>query len=131
MSTHQPNLDKYADGFFSAITRGDWKDATERIHPSAPAIQNVVGKETNARGLLKSMQSLVESLDRLTYENQRRVVGTDAVVEQHDVCMIRKDGGEMRLDVCIILRFDSEGMIIRIDEYFDSAGAAGLQAPGS
>ena len=131
MPNQEHDLEQCTEAFFSAITRGDWEDARQQIHPSASALQNVVGKETNARDLLQSMQSLVESLDCLTYENARRVVGADAVVEQHDVCMIRKDGAEVRLDVCIILRFDAEGMISQIDEYFDSAGAARLQVSGS
>ena len=126
MPSQEHDLEERTEAFFAAITRGDWEEAKQQIHPSASALQNVVGKETNARELLQSMQSLVGSLDRLVYENVRRVVGADAVVEQHDVCMVRKDGAEVRLDVCIILRFDPEGMIIRIDEYFDSAGAAQL-----
>jgi len=122
------DLEKRAEDFFAAISRGDWEEATQRIHPTARAIQNIGGEEVNARELLKSMQSLVASLSHLSYEKQRRVIGHDAVVEQHDVCMTRKDGVEVRLDVCIILRFDSAGAITRIDEYLDSAGAARLLA---
>ena len=113
--------------FFSAITRGDWEGAIQQVRPHARAVQNVSGQETNARDLLASMRGLVESLDSFGYENPRRIVGTGAVVEQHDVCMRRKDGKEVRIDVCVILRFDEEGFIVRVDEYLDSAAAAALQ----
>ncbi|MDG2333813.1 MAG: nuclear transport factor 2 family protein [Myxococcota bacterium] len=130
MSDRQPDLEKRTEAFFSAITLGDWQAAADQIHPEAVAIQNIVGKETDARELLQSMRGMVESLDSLRYENVRRVVGNDAVVEQHDVCMTRKDGLEVRLDVCIILGFDPAGIIIRIDEYLDSAAAARLLVGG-
>ena len=131
MPSQGQDLEERTEAFFAAITRGEWEKATQQIHPSASALQNAVGQETNARELLQSMQAMVGSLESLNYENVRRIVGADAVVEQHDVCMVRKDGTEVRLDVCIILRFDPEGMIIRIDEYFDSAAAARLQASAS
>lgn len=120
------DLEKLTDEFFDAISRRDWDAVEERIHPDARAIQNIVGKETEARGLLRSMRSLVESLGALAYENPRRVVGADAVVEQHDVRMTRKDGKDVLIDVCIILRFGEDGRIVRLDEYLDSAAAAGL-----
>ena len=97
-----------------------------RIHPDARAMQNIVGRETDARGLLRSMRGLVESLGDFGYENPRRVIGADAVVEQHDVRMTKKDGKEVRLDVCLILRFGADGLIVRLDEYLDSAAAADL-----
>ena len=125
---NSPDLEKRTAEFFAAITRRDWVDATERIHPEARAMQNFVGQEVNARELFQSMRALVDSLSAFAYENPRRIVGRDAVVEQHDVRMTRRDGAEVVLDVCIILRFDTEGRIVRIDEYLDSAGVAPLQA---
>ena len=127
LSIQGEGLEERTEAFFASIVQGDWDAAKEKIHPSASAVQNVAGEETNARQLLDSMRLLVESLDGLAYENVRRVVGPDAVAEQHDVCTRRKDGTEVRLDVCIILRFDGDGRIVRIDEYFDSAAASRLQ----
>ncbi len=128
MQGNPPDLEKRTAEFFAAITRRDWDDAIERIHPEARAIQNFVGQEVNARELFQSMRALVDSLSAFAYENPRRITGRDAVVEQHDVKMTRHDGVEVVLDVCIILRFDAEGRIVRLDEYLDSAGVAPLQA---
>ena len=38
--------------------------------------------------------------------------------------MAREDGRELVLDICILLHFDDDGKIIRIDEYLDSAQIA-------
>ncbi|MGH0028466.1 MAG: nuclear transport factor 2 family protein [Myxococcota bacterium] len=120
------DVERLTDEFFAAIERRDWDDVERRIHPEARAMQNVVGQDVDARGLLRSMRGLVASLGDIAYENPRRVVGSDAVVEQHDVRMTRKDGKDVVIDVCILLRFDAEGRIVRLDEYFDSAAAAAL-----
>ena len=121
-------LETLTEDFFAAITRRDWDDAIERIHPEGRARQNIAGEEVNARDLLASMRGLVESLSAFTYENPRRIVSHDAVVEQHDVRMTRKDGEEIVFDICVLLRFDETGKIVRIDEYLDSAPVARLLA---
>lgn len=117
-------LEKLTQDFFAAITRRDWSDALERVHPDGRAMQNISGEEVNARTLLTSMRGLVESLKSFAYENPRRILGKNAVVEQHDVRMAREDGRELVLDICILLHFDDDGKIIRIDEYLDSAQIA-------
>jgi len=127
MTIPSQDLEKLTDAFFDAITRGDLDDAVQRIHPDARAMQNVVGREINARDLLLSLRGLLDSVDGFAYENPRRVVGADAVVEQHDVRLTRKDGSDVVLDVCIILRFGEDGRIVRLDEYLDSAAAAALR----
>ncbi len=126
MAETRPNLETLTDDFFAAIVRHDWDDVEARIHPDARAYQNIGGGETDARRTFKKMRRLVESVASIAYENPRRVVAADAVVEQHDVRMTRKDGVDVVLDVCIILRFDDDGRIVRLDEYLDSAAAAGL-----
>jgi ketosteroid isomerase-like protein len=121
------DLEALTDGFFAAIVRGDWSDVRSRLHPEARAVQNVGGGEGTAVETLRRMQRLVESMSAISYENVRRVVGPDAVAEQHDVRMTRPDGVDVVLDVCIILCFDDEGRIVRLDEYLDSAAAVGLR----
>ncbi len=117
-------LERLTQDFFAAITRRDWSDALERVHPDGRAMQNISGEEVDARTLLTSMRGLVESLKSFSYENPRRILGEHAVVEQHDVRMTREDGREIVLDICILLHFDEDGKITRIDEYLDSAQIA-------
>ena len=125
--THD-TLEKLTQDFFAAITRREWADALERVHPDGRARQNISGEEVDARTLLTSMRGLVESLKSFAYENPRRIISDHAVVEQHDVRMTRKDGVEIVIDICILLRFDEDGKIIRIDEYLDSAQVSALLA---
>ena len=121
------DLQRLTEEFFADISARNWQNALSRIHPEARAVQNISGQEVNAGDLLISMRGLVESLADFCYENPRRVVGQDAVVEQHDVRMTRRDGIEVVLDICIVLRFDADGLITRIDEYLDSGALKPLQ----
>ena len=121
------DLQRLTEEFFADISARNWQNALSRIHPEARAVQNISGQEVNAGDLLISMRGLVESLADFRYENPRRVVGQDAVVEQHDVRMTRRDGIEVVLDICIVLRFDTDGLITRIDEYLDSGALKPLQ----
>ena len=34
----------------------------------------------------------------------------------------------MRIDICVVVQFNNDGKIIRVDEYLDSAAAAGLMS---
>jgi ketosteroid isomerase-like protein len=60
------------------------------------------------------------------YSDVRRSVGDGFVVEQHVVTLTRPDGKSASTDVCVVLRFDDDGMITRLDEYVDSAVFAAL-----
>lgn len=55
----------------------------------------------------------------VTYESVRRIVTSDAVVDQHVARMKHPGGQEATGSACVILRFDNDGMIVRLDEYID------------
>jgi ketosteroid isomerase-like protein len=88
---------------------------------SARVKQNF-GEEMDLATTLGWLHALWDAGISSTYENVRRVVGADAVVEQHDVRLTRRsDGLELVSDVCVVIRFDDAGLITRIDEYADPA----------
>ena len=64
----------------------------------------------------------------LRYENARRVSGPDNVTEIHDAVFTKPDGRIVRIDICVVVQFNNDGKIIRVDEYLDSAAAAGLMS---
>ena len=58
----------------------------------------------------------------------RRVVAASAVTEQHLVTLRRADGVEAASDACVVLRFDDDGKIVRLDEYVDAGSFAAIFA---
>lgn len=57
----------------------------------------------------------------LEYADPRRHSCGDVVVEQHQVRLTQPDGTILTGDVCVVLRFGSDGLIVALDEYLDSA----------
>ena len=64
----------------------------------------------------------------ISYSNIRRVQSDRAVAEQHDVTLARPDGVQVVVDVCVIVRFDEEGLVLSIEEYADTAQFALLMS---
>lgn len=57
---------------------------------------------------------------KTAYSDIRRTVADSVVTEQRVVTLTRSDGFAASSDVCAVIRFDDNGLITRIDEYFDS-----------
>ena len=116
-----------ADLFFRLATEQDWNALGELFAPEAVVRQPGSG-DFGVAQLLTNLGQLSQAGIRTAYEKPRRVVSTDAVVEQHDVRLTRADGVEVVVDICVVMRFRPDGLIVRIDEYFDSAAIAPLLA---
>ena len=54
------------------------------------------------------------------------LVASEVRVKQHVVTLTRPDGKSASTDVCVVVRFDDQGRIVRLDEYADSAVFASL-----
>jgi hypothetical protein len=97
-------------------------DRLAAMYASNARIKQNFGEEMDVAGLLGFVRGLADAGISFSYENVRRVVGTDAVVEQHDVRLVRAaDGLEVVSEVCVVMRFDDAGLIVRVDEYADPA----------
>ena len=77
--------------------------------------------ELDLDGLKAFVQGFKNDGVSVTYSDVRRSVGDGFVVEQHVVTLTRPDGKSASTDVCVVLRFDDDGLITRLDEYVDSA----------
>ncbi len=60
------------------------------------------------------------------YSDIRRTVAEGVVTEQHLVTLTRPDGVQALCDACVVVRFDDDGLITRVDEYLDMAAFAPL-----
>jgi hypothetical protein len=103
-------------------------DGLERLlAPEAKMKQNG-NPEHGLDGLMAFVQGLKNDGVSVAYSDVRRSVGDGFVVEQHVVTLTRPDGKSASTDVCVVLRFDEQGRITRLDEYADSAVFAALSA---
>lgn len=111
---------------FGAAEAGDWSTWRSVFADDAVLAQNVSPNITIDQAL-ERLPLLTADGTTLRYENVRRFLGPDSATEMHDVVFTKPDGRVVRLDICVVLQFNSEGKIIRGDEYLDSAAAAALR----
>ena len=103
-------------------------DGLERLlAPEAKMKQNG-NPEHGLDGLMAFVEGLKNDGVSVAYSDVRRSVGDGFVVEQHVVTLTRPDGKSASTDVCVVLRFDTQGRITRMDEYADSVVFAALSA---
>ncbi len=121
-------LDARCARFFQYSAAHAWDALANMCAPDAVFAQN--GHDTDLGGLLAMVDGLTSSGIEYSYSNVRRVVALEArtVVEQHHVILRRGDGVEATPDACIVMQFDDAGVIVRVDEYLDTAALAPLFA---
>ncbi len=128
------NINEVASQLFSAIEIGD-KTAVDRLwsediavwRPGARRDPHGTQDKTRALKVIDWFISVTrernyEILDRQIFEN-----GSDAgFVQQHVLHATGHPGQSISLRVCIVIKVGADGLISRIDEYFDPAGIAPL-----
>jgi ketosteroid isomerase-like protein len=119
-----------ANRLFTAIERSDvaavdamwsddiavWRVGSRRDDDKARAMRVIdwfIGATTQRR---------YEILDRQTFDDG----SAQGFVQQHILHATGHAGQSISLRVCIVIRVGPDGMIVRIDEYFDPAGIAPL-----
>jgi hypothetical protein len=112
---------------FSSFESQEFDGLERLLAPEAKMKQNG-NPEHGLDGLMAFVQGLKNDGVSVEYSDVRRSVGDGFVVEQHVVTLTRPDGKSATTDVCVVLRFDDQGRITRLDEYADSAVFAALSA---
>ena len=118
--SHDPGaLDDLAERVFAAFVDHDLDAVEAMMAPEATLTQNGrVSSFVEARPMLEGLRSVIGDHH---YENVRRTIGTDAVVEEHDVVSTTPSGKAVRLAACVVIRVDDHGLITALDEYVDGS----------
>ncbi|MEE6134770.1 DUF4440 domain-containing protein [Mycobacterium sp. 050128] len=119
-----------ADRLFSSIVNGD-KAAVDRLWSDDIAVWRVGASRDNdkARALKVidwfigvTTQRRYEILDRRLFDDE----SISGFVQQHVLHATGHAGQSISMRVCIVIRVGTNGLIDRIDEYFDPAEIAPL-----
>jgi ketosteroid isomerase-like protein len=119
-----------ADRLFSSIVDGD-KAAVERLWSDDIAVWRVGSARDDAKiRALKVIDWFIRVTTERHYEIlDRRIFDDGSVggfVQQHILHATGRDGQSISMRVCIVIRVGTNGLIDRIDEYFDPAEIAPL-----
>jgi ketosteroid isomerase-like protein len=114
-----------ADRFVRAIEDGDVEAVRACYHPDARIWHNNDRVEQTVDQNMAVLAWMARTLTTRRYRVTRREALSDGFVQQHVLEADLPGGGTWTLDACVIVRVE-DGLIVRLDEYLDSAQVAGL-----
>ncbi|MCV7408292.1 DUF4440 domain-containing protein [Mycobacterium florentinum] len=119
-----------ADRLFALIVAGD-KTAVARMFSDDIAVWRVGSRRDDDKArALKVIDWFIDVTTERRYEIlDRRLFDDGSIsgfVQQHVLHATGHAGQSISLRVCIVIRVGTNGLIDRIDEYFDPAGIAQL-----
>jgi ketosteroid isomerase-like protein len=114
-----------ADRFVGAIQAGDADAVRACYAPDARIWHNNDGLEQTVDQNLRVLAWFVRTLPDRKYRVIRREALPDGFLQQHLLEATLPDGTAWAMDACVVVRM-KDGLIVRLDEYIDSAKAAEL-----
>lgn len=126
--TPQDYLD-FAERFVGAIQRGDVDAVRACYAPDAKLWHNNDGVEQTVDQNMKVLDWFIRTLPDRNYRVIRREALSDGFLQQHVLEATLPDGTKWKMDACCVIRM-KDGLIVRLDEYIDSAQSGALRAHG-
>ncbi|OBA80146.1 DUF4440 domain-containing protein [Mycobacterium sp. 1164966.3] len=127
-------VDQVADRLFTAIENGD-RASVAQLWDDDIAVWRVGARGDDDKGrALRVIDWFIGVTSRRSYQILDRVPFGDGslrgFVQQHILHATGRAGESIALRVCIVIKLNANGLISRIDEYFDPAGIAPLLERG-
>ena len=115
-----------ANRLFGAIERGEY-ETVDGMWANDVTVWHTGDSQDNDRArALKVIRWFMNVTTSRSYEILDRRFFDGGFVQQHVLRARRSDDASIEMRVCIVIRVDAEGLITRIDEYFDPADMAPL-----
>jgi ketosteroid isomerase-like protein len=125
-ATTAENIVDVADRLFAAIEKSDMA-AVERLWSDDIAVWRVGARRDDDKGrALRVIDWFITTTIERRYEILDRRLFEDGFVQQHILHATGHAGQAISMRVCIVIRMGINGLINRIDEYFDPAEIAPL-----
>jgi ketosteroid isomerase-like protein len=113
-----------ANQLFGAIERGDY-EAVENLWTDDVLVWHTGDPKDNQRTrALKVIRWFMDVTVTRSYEILDRQFFDGGFVQQHVLRARRSDDVSIGMRVCIVIKVNNDGLITRIDEYFDPADMA-------
>ena len=115
-----------ADRLFAAIANSDIAQVTALFNDDVLVWHSGDTKDSAKARALRIIDWFIGSTTDRRYEIIDRQFFDGGFVQQHILRAHGRSGGSIAMRVCIVIRVDANGLITRIDEYFDPAEMAPL-----
>jgi ketosteroid isomerase-like protein len=128
-SSHSQHvIAEVADQLFAAIERSD-ETTLRQLFDDDIALWRVGARRDNDKErALKVLRWFIDVSTQRRYEIVDRQLFPDGFVQQHILHATGRNGGSIAPRVCIVIKLGINGLISRIDEYFDPAELAPLMS---
>ena len=114
-----------ADRLFGAIENGDIA-AVQQMWNDDVVVWKVADRDRNKDSAMRVIDWFVDTTTDRRYEILDRQFFDGGFVQQHILHANGRNGGSIAMRVCIVIKLGANGLISRIDEYFDPADIAPL-----
>jgi ketosteroid isomerase-like protein len=110
-----------AHRLFAAIERGD-ADAVEQMWDDDVLVwKSAQPEEQDKTRALRVISWFIHTTTERHYEILDRQFFDGGFVQQHILHATSRKGGSIALRVCIVIKVGANGLVTKIDEYFDPA----------
>ena len=114
-----------ADRLFQAIEKSDIA-TVEQLWDDDVVVWKVADRDRDRVRALRVIGWFVNATTDRRYEILERQFFDGGFVQQHILHANGRNGGSISMRVCIVIKVGANGLISRIDEYFDPAEIAPL-----
>jgi ketosteroid isomerase-like protein len=114
-----------ADRLFGAIEQSDIA-MVEQLWNSDVVVWKVADRDRDRERALRVIAWFINTTTDRRYEILDRQFFDGGFVQQHILHANGRSGGSISMRVCIVIKLGANGLIDRIDEYFDPAEIAPL-----
>ncbi|BBY43621.1 DUF4440 domain-containing protein [Mycolicibacterium celeriflavum] len=125
MTVADDTVAEVADRLFGAIESGD-HDAIRRLWNDDIVVWKVADGERDKDRALRVLDWFIDTTTQRRYEILDRQLFDGGFVQQHVLHATGHNGGVIAMRVGIVIKLGANGLISRIDEYFDPAEIAPL-----
>jgi ketosteroid isomerase-like protein len=115
-----------ADRLFGAIERGEYETVEGMWADDVTVWRSGNSRDDDRVRALKVIRWFINVTTTRSYEILDRQVFDGGFVQQHILRARRADDVSIDMRVCIVIKVNAEGLITRIDEYFDPTDMAPL-----
>ncbi|UXA09815.1 nuclear transport factor 2 family protein [Mycobacterium sp. SMC-8] len=110
-----------ADRLFGAIEHSDITTVAKLFSPGIAVWKSGDTRDNDHARSVKIIQWFVDATVDRRYEILDRQLFDGGFVQQHVLHARTPAGTTIAMRVCIVIKVDADGMITRVDEYFDPA----------
>ncbi|MBE1547270.1 ketosteroid isomerase-like protein [Mycobacterium sp. OAS707] len=114
------DIDAIADRLFHAIENGDIA-TVQQLWADDVVVWKVADRGRDRVRALRVIGWFVDATTERRYEILERQFFEGGFVQQHILHANGRNGGSISMRVCIVVKVGANGLINRVDEYFDPA----------